>query len=323
MPALEVFVNATADFRGLVFERETCEYVEHSACPNETPLNMSKAPRKCLVVEEAVSLATMNKAVFHVMIEASLGLAALGDPRTFRAAHPGAVFHIQSDRYHVTEATSTLIRDWLAVLGWGPDVIDERQLVINECVDAQRLILPELPYCGYPSQPQVDWLYSRVRASLLDTDDQDDDDQDDDRKRRRKKEEGKKQRKVLLMTRTKTRVPSFWPQVRAHLLERGYEILDHDDGRRLGPVRAQLQRVAEAGIIVAPHGAGLVTMAALPPGGCVVEFIRDDSSFNLCFVALGAKLNLTYSATAYKPDDDDAHLDFLDDALTHCDKYKF
>jgi len=90
----------------------------------------------------------------------------------------------------------------------------------------------------------------------------------------------------LLVTRTETRVPLFWSQVRNHILRLGFAVDDFDDSKDLGTLEQQA-RVVQPAFIIAPHGARLLNMVGARPTACVIEFLPADD-FSPCVI----KLNL-------------------------------
>ena len=109
--------------------------------------------------------------------------------------------------------------------------------------------------------------------------------------------------------------PACWPPARRILVvfrRRGArELENHDDvaraARRLwrgavvehggeGTFRAQMELYAAAAAVLGPHGAGMVGMVAMQPGGAVAEVLPEagDNRLNMCYAGLAHALGLRY-----------------------------
>lgn len=313
-PPMVELPNATADGNGVVFLGEdTCETVDHSACIDQTTPR-DEFPKNCAAYETAVSLSTQyGRAYYHLVVNIGLGLAALGDdPDAFVRDHPGVVFQLRHDvgMPHGAGRREYALQ-WFDILGWGSVVRD--RMVFDPCVRARNLLLPELGDCGGFLRPfHVHWLQDRVRQYLAD---------EHVRHNLTTTTPGPGKTRLLLVTRTVSRVPGFWPKLRAYLESHpgDFDIDDFDDSTDLGTVPQQLARFAQADVIVAPHGAGLVNMVAARPSTCVLEFIPD-YHFNTCFINLGGRsFNLTYNAMLYGHHRNaEPNITFVDQSLRRC-----
>ena len=63
-----------------------------------------------------------------------------------------------------------------------------------------------------------------------------------------------------------------------------------------GTFRAQMELYAAAAAVLGPHGAGMVGMVAMQPGGAVAEVLPEagDNRLNMCYVGLAHALGLRY-----------------------------
>lgn len=140
----------------------------------------------------------------------------------------GGVFYL-----HLT-ARNAFIDQWIAILIPG---LPETRILTGGSVAARLLLVPQQT-CGKPTPSQMLWMRARVMAAL-----------------------GPKTATLpVLITRTKSRPMPGWAAFSAGL---GPHV-DHADGS-LPPVLDQL-RYFHTGLVVAPHGAGLVNMLAAPDG---------------------------------------------------------
>jgi hypothetical protein len=161
---------------------------------------------------------------------------------------------------------SDFVLQWLALVG----IPEDR--VVTGTIFASVLVVPEMGKCGTPFPCQLEWLNSQMpRASSP-------------------------RKVVILVKRTKSRTVRNFEAVEMAVRESAkmwdVEVHVHDDSKLLS-VRAQLEMFSGAAAVIAPHGAGLVNLIAVPRGIRVIEFIED---LNVCFLRVAAIRGLDHSA---------------------------
>jgi hypothetical protein len=187
---------------------------------------------------------------------------------------------------------------WLSALG-----IPNSHIMREESVLAKTLIVPEMGRCGAPYLQQLRWM----RATFL--------------KDLKIVPQAQRKTTILIIKRGRKRpVPNFFQVeevTRRFASSRGMRVLVHDDSG-LPPLRDQIQRFANADIIVGPHGAGLLFMTFAPFHACVVEFkmaVREP----VCYMRLAYKLGLSYLHYPFSgPDMHNMALDHVLKGLMTC-----
>lgn len=249
------FENVLVNNQGFIVDADSCSVVKHSACKLEGAFAF---PAEAVPSYDRVTTIAIKWGgeVWHFPMEALVGLAALdGEVETL---------------LHVSKP-SNFVLQWLALIGISPE------RVVEGTIHARELFAPEVGKCGTPTPNQIQWLVTKLRESGVG-------------------QERDTPKTVLLVKRTKSRQLKNFDKVeaavRAHALAHGFEVYVHDDSR-LPPVRDQLNMFANAVLVVAPHGAGLVNLIASPAGTTVLEFI-DTGSVNVCYTRLSTWMGHTY-----------------------------
>lgn len=158
--------------------------------------------------------------------------------------------------------------NWLAIIG----IPSNR--IIDGTIAAKTLIVPEMGRCGAPSLTQINWLRTIIPSTIP-----------------------QHPNSIILIKRTRSRVMSTFNAI--HQLvenfanEQRLEFVLHDDSS-LPSIPEQLQRFANASIIIGPHGAGMVNIIASKRRTCVIEFSPTDP--NICYMRLSFLLGHNYIA---------------------------
>ncbi|CAC5403865.1 unnamed protein product [Mytilus coruscus] len=228
--------------------------VRNGGCLSENKLQMHNVT--VTRYKRVVSIAVFwGEGAWHFPMEALVGLAYVTDTEQW------------SSFIHVTQKNK-LVLQWLKLVG-----INEKR-VIHGTILADYLIVPETGKCGSPSQDHIQWLYKKVNISVP-----------------------FKRNTVLLIKRNKSRVMPHFAKIQRFVekfaKEANINFLLHDDNF-LPSLHDQLQRFANASIVIGPHGGGMVNLIAAPKGTCVIEFSPMEA--NVCYMRLSYLLGLTYVA---------------------------
>ncbi|CAD7973553.1 unnamed protein product [Amoebophrya sp. A120] len=176
--------------------------------------------------------------------------------------------------------------------------VNQSQLVYGR-ISAQRLVVPEMGECGNPSPGHAQWLRQFLQRNLVDAADQ--------------KEVGSR-RLLVLIRRRGSRPVRNWAAVEEvgtrYADRHGLQVYVHSG---TGSLQKQAAAFAAAHTIVGPHGAGLVFMAAAPPGVRIVEFMRNQ--LNLCYARLALYLSADYQCIPYK-DGGNVSIALLEESLS-------
>lgn len=229
--------------------------------------------------KRVVSIAVFwGEGSWHFPMEALAGLAYITETE------------IWSSFIHVTQKNN-LVLQWLKLVG-----INEKR-VIHGTILADYLIVPEIGKCGSPSLNHIQWLYKKRNISVP-----------------------TKRNTVLLIKRNKNRVMPYFAKIQS-IVENfanvgNLNFLLHDDND-LPSLPVQLQRFANASIVIGPHGGGMVNLIASSKGTCVIEFAPMEA--NVCYMRLSYLLGLTYVAIPLYRNNTVTE-NKITDALNHCQR---
>jgi len=250
------FEDMWCNSEGWIVNAQTCAAVKNGGCSTDTSFVVPVIEPP--IYEHVVTIAgkwTGN--VWHFVGEALVGLAAL--PSDLQ----------QSTFIHVSEANSFVLQ-WLALFG-----IDKDR-VISGTIHAQKLVVPEQGKCGNPTPHQIKWIASKIQKIL--------------------QGRNQKQNKIVLIKRTKSRAlynfAKVESEVRKYAQMHGLDLYIHDDSH-LPLVFEQLAHFANASMVVAPHGAGLINLLACVEGTQVIE-LMDLSYMNICYTRLSVLMEHEY-----------------------------
>ena len=209
-------------------------------------------------------------AYWHFPMEALPGLA---DQTEWLKKNPDV-------KIHITEAGSFHLA-WLAVAG----IPEDR--VVSGTVHADEIFVGRQGTCGGPLPFQVEWLHWTIRLQGIapkDTITSDDGGP----------------RTLLLIDRTKSRALKNRQdlltamQALANKFKLKFDVFTDS---ALGTVPEQLQRFANAALVVGSHGAGAASLVAADPGTPIVE-IMDTTFMNLCTCSMASHGQYRYFGIA-------------------------
>lgn len=296
-----VFENVWVDMWGLIVDRVGCKTVRNGACtPAPYPFQQNKVHGAEYPL--CISLATSWKGTWHFPMENLAALAHIDQQILDKA-----VFHLPVKTAYITM--------WLAALG----VPDSR--MITDTAACKVLIIPQMR-CGEPYYSQLEWLRRTylpketalqqaaiaplppVLSNVAGT-----------------AKEGEQNSlsagtpapatgsdassvtasessaplNILVIERHKTRsitnVHIVHNVIQSFAQTNNMKLLMHSD-TTLPSLVDQMRNFAEADIVVAPHGAGLMFTTFVPYTSCIVEFTHPNNPF--CYAHIAYVRNLSY-----------------------------
>ena len=273
----------------------TCQAVRNGAClPAESFFERNKI-RSDQIYPLVISLATSWRGTWHFPMENIVALAHID-----RAVLVKAYFHLPLKNEYITS--------WLSALG-----VPVNRL-LNSTVACDVLLAPEMR-CAKPFFSQLEWMRQaylpeetlqqrkavcfnynlNISTSQPDANTED----------RPLSPEGTttpattanttSALTVLLIERNQNRgvnnMNTVHALVQAYAREHNMKFLFHSD-RSLPSLPEQMRRFAQADVVLAPHGAGLIFTAFLPYTSCIVEFSH--ASNPLYYAHIAYARNLSY-----------------------------
>lgn len=278
---IAMFKDVWVDSRGLIVNRQTCKAVRNGACPPaDSKFELHRLSQKSYPV--VISLATSWKGTWHWPMENVVALAHID-----KKILDKAVFHLPTK--------TAYIMNWLITLGISPS------RMVDGTVDCQVLLTPQMR-CAETYFSQLEWMResylpeetavqraavgfaynanSTLRAPSTNL-----------------KLEIKPEAPltVLLIERHKSRAVANMAAVRTfsknYTREYSMRLLIHSD-HDLPSLQQQMRQFAEADIVLAPHGAGLMFTTFLPYTSCVIEFTHPNNPY--CYAHIAYARNLSY-----------------------------
>jgi len=277
---IALFQDVWVDSRGLIVNRQTCKAVRNGACvPLEAKFEQYRLDQKSYPL--VISLATSWKSTWHWPMENIVALAHI-DAKILATA----VFHVP--------VATPYISSWLMAL----NIPSER--IVTGTVTCQALLIPQMR-CGNPYFSQLEWMReaympletaaqraavgfaysanSTIHAVEV------------------KKEitySNDAPLTLLLVERTEKRPVKNMNEVHsfaeAFARDNKMKLLVHSD-RNMPPLQYQMRQFAEADIVLAPHGAGLMFATFLPYTSCVVEFSQRSNPLWYAHIAMSRNLS--------------------------------
>ena len=177
--------------------------------------------------------------------------------------------HVDTSECYIHMAsTNKWATNWLGIIG----IPSNR--IIEGTIAANTLIVPEMGRCGAPSLTQINWLRTIIPSTIP-----------------------VHPNSIILIKRTRKRVMQKFNAIQQLVEnfanEHRLEFVLHDDSS-LPSIPEQLQRFANASIIIGPHGAGMVNIIASKRRTCLIEFSPTDP--NICYMRLSVLLGHNYIA---------------------------
>jgi len=262
---IATFQDVLCTPNGWIIDTKTCSYVGNGGCVDTVQPDV---PDTVPVYDHVVTIATKwADKTWHFPMEVLVGLAAL----------PNDMWSNEDTVLHVGALTPWVL-EWLRIVG-----VPKRRVATGTLV-AKVLMAPEMARCGSPLGPHIRWLRLNVAKQLGTLN-------------------GPMQsrRSLVLVKRTKSRrlrnFEAVNQTVQASSNKLGLSVYLHDDSN-MPKLQEQLARFAEASVVVAQHGAGLLNLIAVASDTIVVEFI-DAARPNVCYARLSVMQGNSYHAVAY------------------------
>ena len=246
------FNNVVVSYDGWIVHRRHCYAVINGGCKNVNSWSPPSNP--IMKYDRVISIAMMyGEQIWHFLMESFVGLA----------------YVTTSDKrecyIHVTSKTKWA-KSWLGMIGIPSDRIIEGTIAANT------LIVPQMGRCGAPSRGHLNWLRTIIPSRIPPN-----------------------PNSIILIKRTHKRVMQNFDAIQKIVEnfanELKLEFVLHDDSS-LPSIPGQLQRFANASIVIGPHGAGMVNIVASKRRTCLIEFALINPL--TCFMRLSFVLGQNY-----------------------------
>lgn len=251
-----IFQDVIVSSDGWIANQNICLSVRNGGCSNSSPASWTLRNIPMMHYNNVISIATYwGYSTWHFVMEAFVGLAHI------------TKLDLQSHFIHVN-AKNSWILDWLSLIGI------PKSRIISGTISARRMLVPEIGRCGTPSLAHLQWLKTQIPVKIpIHPND------------------------IVLIKRTKYRVMQNFHLVQ-ELVEtfarkHGFHFVLHDDAS-LPSLKSQLQRFANASIVIGPHGAGFLQLIATSKKTCVVEFLPPTPQQVIIYARLSYLQGQTY-----------------------------
>jgi hypothetical protein len=239
---IAVFRNVRANQYGLVQDHATCKVIRNGGCTYMSHGKLYQLPgsaRHYSASQPVIQLGAGASGTYHFIMELLVGLAGV-DEKT-----------LSQSKIHIPNRSGFMI-EWLRLVGVNPN-----QVIADSHIFAEKLLVPEMGYCGMPWYEQLEWLSNKALLSVAES------------------IQPRDRPKIVLIKRSIHRTaPNFeevHQTVRKYAEAMNYAFELHDD-RRLPSLRDQIVRFATTDIMVSTHGAGQIFINFMPRHGCVLDF---------------------------------------------------
>ena len=238
---MAIFKNVYTTDRGLIVNRDTCEWVRNGGCVYMfQQTDFTPPTHKVEHFKEAVSLTTGASGTWHFPMEVYLALAAV--PR-WLIEDQSIIFHLPRYNHY--------IQTWMTMIG-----VDSSRLKHIPTITADTLYVPQMGRCIEMYETQFEWLQKTLAPSTY--------------------KKSTSVREILFITRSGSRrvanQHTAIDEVKKFAATYNYSVTVHDD-QKLPTLQAQIETFARVPIVVAPHGAGLLFTVFSPINACIMEFM--------------------------------------------------
>ena len=251
-----IFQDVIVSSDGWIANQNICLSVRNGGCYNSSPTSWTIPNIPIMHYNNVISIATYwGYGIWHFVMEAFVGLAHISK------------LDLQSHFIHVNAKNSWTL-DWLSLIGI------TKSRIISGTISARRMVVPEIGRCGTPSLAHLQWLKTQIPVKIpIHPND------------------------IVLIKRTKYRVMQDFHLVQ-ELVEtfarkHGFHFVLHDDAS-LPSLKSQLQRFANASIVIGPHGAGFLHLIATSKKACVIEFLPPTPQQVIIYARLSYLQGQTY-----------------------------
>ncbi len=284
---MAIFEDVYATHRGLIVHPKTCDYVYNGGCVymmHETFFELHSQPRQ---VDQAITLGSGASGTWHFPMELFVSFSGV-DPALLYDPH--VLIHMPR--------TNFWISDWMNLLN-----ISDDRLIYEHTIEAKKLYAPEPGRCCQVFASQLEWMNDKFNPLPVE------------------KRVHSSQRTIIFIGRSTSRLVGNEQQIVNHIQQfarnHHYSFVYHNDGN-LPSLQDQIFRFAQAPIVIAPHGAGLLFTTFSPGNACIREFMPPNNPE--CYARIGFLRALNYRM--YMLDDHgNFRLEEINESLEDCHRY--
>lgn len=251
-----IFQDVIVSPIGWIVNQNICLSVMNGGCYNSSPKSWTIPNKPIMHYSNVISIATYwGSAIWHFVMESLVGLAHISK------------LDLHSHFIHVSKKNRWTL-DWLSLIGI------KKSSIISGTISARRIVVPELGRCGTPSLAHLQWLKTHIPVKIPNHPND-----------------------IVLIKRTKNRAMQNFHLVQklveTFARKHGFHFVLHDDAS-LPSLKSQLQRFANAAIVLGPHGAGFSHLIATSKKACVIEFLPPTPQQVIVYVRLSYLQGQTY-----------------------------